>query len=670
MSRKERKPKRDAAPDAAAPRSGAWRGLWPFAVLTLAVAIFYWTPLTSAAASIQWDAVDVHYSAQKYFADHLREGRLPFWTPYIFSGFPFLADPQVGAWYPLNWPFFLVGITPRAIEWELALHALLGAAGAYLLGLRLLESTRAALGAAMLFAFSGFFAGHSSHVGMFQAAACFPWLLAGFFGALETRRLRYAALAAAAGGCMGLTGHFQTALYGFAALAVAAGACAARDRAQWRRIAALFAGICVVAAMIGAIVILPGLELTANSNRASMNTSASMEGVLDPRALATLIHPDFLGGISGKYTGPGDPTQYYFYGGILLLPLAFVGLRRGVGRLVPAVLLVLGIWYAAGPWLGLSRIAGLLPGFRSVRAPVHIWFVAALGLALLAGRGLERIERRWPKAAVMAAVLLFLFCDLFYWNSAENPLAYARAGFDDVYGRAEEMLGRVAASQAPLTRFQAPDKLVALGPLNGPLDVHLEATYGYNPLELHAYSQYRQAAAKSTALVAGLNVARRLNLDSGAVEETTALPRAYFPRRLEYAASEGESARKLASVEPPETAVVRSAPFGVVQDPTASASFVANDEQSCQIKVHSASSGLLRVAIPFYPGWHASVDGAEARIVRVDHALMGMVAPAGDHEVRLWFRPTLFFWGAGLSLAGLAICLAVGVAGARPAPAA
>ena len=42
-------------------------------------------------------------------------GKIPLWTPYVFSGMPFLADPQVGAWYPLNWPFFMIGITPSAI---------------------------------------------------------------------------------------------------------------------------------------------------------------------------------------------------------------------------------------------------------------------------------------------------------------------------------------------------------------------------------------------------------------------------------------------------------------------------------------------------------------------------------------------------------------------------
>ena len=77
--------------------------------------VLYWVPLTSEKAGIQWDAVDVHYSSQKYFADTLAAGEIPHWTPYIFSGFPFLADPQVGAWYPLNWPFFFFGVTPRAI---------------------------------------------------------------------------------------------------------------------------------------------------------------------------------------------------------------------------------------------------------------------------------------------------------------------------------------------------------------------------------------------------------------------------------------------------------------------------------------------------------------------------------------------------------------------------
>src|SRR5215470_1034671 len=85
--------------------------------------------------TVQFDGVDVHYSAQRYLSDVLHTGRLPFWTPYVFSGFPFLADLQVGAWYPLNWPFFLVGIGPSSISGELLLHTLLAGSGAYALAM-------------------------------------------------------------------------------------------------------------------------------------------------------------------------------------------------------------------------------------------------------------------------------------------------------------------------------------------------------------------------------------------------------------------------------------------------------------------------------------------------------------------------------------------------------
>src|SRR5689334_3720723 len=108
MASKKRGRKTDAVAGAAAARF-AWERLAEpkviFAGLAVAVLLFYFEPLFSSAASIQWDAVDVQYSPQKYLADMLHSGKLPFWTPYEFSGMPLMADPQLGAWYPLNWPF-------------------------------------------------------------------------------------------------------------------------------------------------------------------------------------------------------------------------------------------------------------------------------------------------------------------------------------------------------------------------------------------------------------------------------------------------------------------------------------------------------------------------------------------------------------------------------------
>src|SRR5450432_4230704 len=158
----------------------------PLSFLALAVLLFYWTPLTSSETTIHWDAVDYHYSTLKYFADSIVAGHLPAWTPYLFSGFPFLSDPQTGVWYPLNWPLFLNGVTPGAIEASLAAHCLLAAFGTYFLAMRFLPSHYAAVLAAMFYAFSGFFAAHSSHLGSFQTAALLPWVIYALLRALET----------------------------------------------------------------------------------------------------------------------------------------------------------------------------------------------------------------------------------------------------------------------------------------------------------------------------------------------------------------------------------------------------------------------------------------------------------------------------------------------------
>src|SRR5277367_4359302 len=149
--------------------------LWP--ALPLATLLFYSIPLFSRRATVHWDLAEVSYPAQKFFAESVRVGKLPHWTPYLESGIPFLAEPRTGAWYPLHWPFFLIGITPRVIEWELALHAFLALFGAYLLARKLGGGHVAALVTGVFYAGGGFFTGHSSHLGIFETAALLPWLL-------------------------------------------------------------------------------------------------------------------------------------------------------------------------------------------------------------------------------------------------------------------------------------------------------------------------------------------------------------------------------------------------------------------------------------------------------------------------------------------------------------
>ena len=621
------------------------------------VALFYWVPLTSSSASIQWDAADMHYPLQKYFSDNLRAGVLPFWSPYLFSGYPILANTEMAAWYLPHWPFFLAGIAPRVLQLEIALHALIACLGVYFFLFQLGLRRSAGLLGSLAYGLSGFFAGHSSHVGLFCAAAWLPWLLAAYQRATGPRTIRYTALGALAGGMMILAGYFQTALYGFLALGLFALSGLWSNRQRWLRSVPIVIGIAAGAAAVAAIQVLPGLELTAHSIRAAADYSSSTEGTLHLRPLLTLFAPDSLGAISGNYTGPFDVTQYYLYAGLLLVPLAALGAAKTRMRWPALTILIPTLWYLAGPAGGFYRLAGIIPGLHKVRAPIQGWFIAALALAMLAGAGADWIFGRWRVPALPFILIAFLFADVWYWNSFNNPLAYARGSFAELYGDREAYARQqVAETQAPLTRFDGPRAFPGLGPLDHPLDLRLETTYGYFALEPALGDEYAGAMSRNPKLRDGLNVSRFVNLRTGALDTNAAvLPRAYFPKTVSDLRG-GEASRKaLETLDPAAGSVVLEPHPPVRQDPAAVASIAACDGQSYRVRYRAASPSLLKLSESWFPGWRAFLGRDEIPVVRVDHALMGAVVPAGSAEIRFEFRSNYFRYGLAITVMALLI---------------
>jgi hypothetical protein len=637
-----------------------WHKYLP-AFLIFAVLLSYWTPLTSPNASIQWDAADEFQPGQQYLSDELYAGRVPFWTPFLQAGFPFLADPQLGAWYPLNWPFLIIGPSPRVFEAENLLHALLACFGAYLLAQRLFANRAAAVFAGLVYALSGFFAGHSSHTPMFQAAAWLPWLLLLFLCALEDRVARYGVLATLVAAAIILAGHFQTALYCFAGLGLFALARIMTEPRRWLRIAGLAAVIPLGGTLLSAVGTVPGLELAAYSIRTMLAATARHEGFLNAGSLVTLVYPNFYDALSGSYSGPGDITQYYFYSGILLLPLALAGLRNPAARILGIALIVPCLWYAAGSRLGLYELIARLPGFGSVRAPIHIWFVPALGLALAGAAGFAWVLTRWPRPWLAAAILLLTAADLWYWNSENNPLSYGHNSYEVMYGSGYQLFERaVASSQPPLTRFAAPERLPTFGPMNHPLLARVEATYGYNPLMLSSYSDFAIAMQANPMLTNGLNAARVLDRQRGAVvANLAALARVNVPRQLTAVSGPDESRRQLATLNPAQRALVSAKVAAVHQDPQATAQVLEYSGDRYRIHYHCSTETLLRISAAFFPGWKARIDGRELEVHKVDHALMGVVVPAGDRDLVLEYRSRYFVAGLIISLAALLSCAAI-----------
>jgi hypothetical protein len=75
-------------------------------------------------------------------------------------------------------------------------------------------------------------------------------------------------------------------------------------------------------------------------------------------------------------------------------------------------------------------------------------------------------------------------------------------------------------------------------------------------------------------------------------------------------------------------------------------------------RVEQRRPQYLVVAQPWYPGWHATIDGEPAPLLRANSAFLALDVPAGTHEVELTYRPASWIWGLRLAAAGLALALA------------
>jgi hypothetical protein len=661
--------KQPATAPPAKPAVDRWH-LYAPAILIAMTLICYWTPMTSSNTSILWDAADQFQPFQNYLSLELHAGRIPFWSPYPSSGFPFLADPQVGAWYPLNWPFFLIGVSPHALVVEHWLHSLLACLGAYFLAWRLLRNRQAAVLVGLCYGLSGFYVGHSSHTPMLQGAAWMPWLLLLLALAVESHPLRYTVLGGLAAGMLILSGHFQTILYSFLALGLFAVAKVIVQPRRWLPIFGIALAIPIVGTLLSAIATGPGLELTVNSIRAGLSASSLKEGMIPLAALWTLVSPDFYGLLSGNYHGPEDITQYYFYAGILLVPLALYGLRDRVLRITGLLLIVPTIWYAMGQSAGLYRLVTLLPGFRSIRQPVHIWFVVSFGLALLAGAGFAAIVGKWPIRWFPAVVLLFFCADLFYHQSLANPIAYARQSYEDLYGSKEDLFRQaVAAGLPPLTRFDGADGLPSFGPLAHYLDQRTEVTYAYDPLKLSRYAAFTDAMQSNPSLRKDLNVSRWLDRHTGDIRIIPdPLPRANFPKELIAVASDQDAKQRLPMLDPVHQAVVPAGVGPTSQDANALAEVREFTPGHYRIHYRSATPSLLRIGNAYFPGWTAQAGTQSLPVVPADYALLGVVVPAGEQDLVLDYHSTYFVPAAWITLISLVGCAGLLTFSFRPRP--
>src|SRR5579875_176714 len=71
----------------------------------------------------------------------------------------------------------------------------------------------------------------------------------------------------------------------------------------------------------------------------------------------------------------------------------------------------------------------------------------------------------------------------------------------------------------------------------------------------------------------------------------------------------------------------------------------------------------LVVRVSAVPGWHATIDGHPARLVRTDEVMWSLALPPGRHRVRVWYLPDRIAEGVAMAAGGALLLAALGGAG-------
>jgi hypothetical protein len=329
----------------------------------------------------------------------IRAGRLPLWSPDVYGGTPFLAEPQARVLYPPS--VFLALADPLdAMGYDIAIHILIALVGMYLF-LRAIATPPGAMIGAVAYGLSSCFFAHMVHPTAIASAAWLPF----YFYAFERARKHAACGTLLLAGflTLGFLGcHPQVYLLTVAGLVLYAVYTAMEDliagmpRRAFSDLRILgLAGFLTL--LVAAVQLVPFLELMGNSTGLSGEGQPPLRSLnVNPLVFLSAIFPNLFGNpVEGTRWIGALPAVGGFYKRSLLAYCGVGGVLTAIcsvffarySRHIRAVLLLLAVTLClaiSSPVLRAVNSLSPLPGSAGLG---RFFVLICFGLAALAGMG-------------------------------------------------------------------------------------------------------------------------------------------------------------------------------------------------------------------------------------------------------------------------------------------
>ena len=139
---------------------------------------------------------------------------------------------------------------------------------------------------------------------------------------------------------------------------------------------------------------------------------------------------------------------------------------------------------------------------------------------------------------------------------------------------------------------------------------------------------------------------------------SNALERAFIPQRVECLPDKNSRLSRLSSDEfnPREVAFVES-PLDLSAPCQGKAQILEEIPTRVTVAMRMETPGLLVLADRWDTGWKAYLNGKRVSILRTNHAVRGVVVPAGEGTVQFRYEPASFTWGLRLCAGAVLVLL-------------
>ena len=379
-----------------------------------------------------WDSLLYTIPLRQLNAELIRSLQLPLWNEYIFSGFPLLANPQVGALYPLNLIFDLFLPIKLSFNISLLLHYSLAGIFSYLfLNEYKLHKISSFVGG-LIFMFSGIMVSHRSHSQMLNTIIWLPLILFFLEKFRKSKNNIFISIATISLCICYLGGHPQMFVYTslIIILYIIYYAFIYNGGKNYFFLKSFL--IFPLTLLIIGFVFFPTLQLSALSSRSILSrdynfiTSSSFDLKLFPE----LVFPFIFGNKSTlpnvlPYFGPVNYAEIMIYFGISTVPFLILGFfKKDKNKYIWIFILLLSFLLVLGRNTPFYKLIFHIPVINNFRIPSRNWFEFGFAFSVLASFGFDYYINEKSKKVknIIKAVIGFLLAILtsslfFFYNT-------------------------------------------------------------------------------------------------------------------------------------------------------------------------------------------------------------------------------------------------------------